>query len=68
MEYVNAVNIVTAVIVLVMLNCLRMLFFGDIGRNKVFHIIVFVGLGIALYVWRSGAAAEVIKHIMGVVK
>lgn len=68
MEYVNAVNIITAVIVLLMLNCLRMLFFGDIGRNKVFHIILFVGLGIALYVWRSGVAAAFIKQIMGVVK
>ena len=68
MEYVNVVNIITAVIVLLMLHCLRKLFFGDIGRNKVLYIIVFVGLGIGLYVWRSGVATEFMKHIMGVMK
>lgn len=68
MEYVNVVNIVTAVVVLLMLNCLRMLFFGDIGRNKAFHIILLVGLAIALYVWRSGVAAEFIKQVTGIMK
>jgi len=68
MEYLTTVNIVTAVIILVMLHCLRRLFTGDIGRNKALYVLVFVSLGIALYIWRSGAAADIMTHVRGFLK
>jgi hypothetical protein len=67
MEYLNAANIVTALVVLLMISCLVRLFAGDIGTNKTFYIIALVVLGIGLYVWRSGAAAELIANLFGVV-
>ena len=39
MEYLNAVNIITAIVVLMMVGCVVKLFFGDIGRNKTFYLI-----------------------------
>jgi len=68
MEYVNAVNIVTAIVVLLMIGCVVKLFKGDIGTNKTFYIIALIVLGIGLYLWLSGAADEVITNIFGVVK
>ena len=68
MEYLNAGNIVTAVVVLLMIGCLVKLFTGDIGTNKTFYVIALVVLGIGLYVWRSGAAAEFIANLFGVVE
>jgi len=68
MEYLNAGNIVTAIVVLLMIGCVVKLFKGDIGTNKMFYIIVLIGLGIGLYLWRSGAAAEFITNVFGVVK
>ena len=68
MEYLNAVNIITAVIVLLMLYFLKKLFTGDIGENRFFYIMALVALGVGLYLWRSGAAGDIIANIMGTVK
>ena len=68
MEYLNAVNIVTAIVVLLMIGCVVKLFKGDIGSNKTFYIIALLGLVIGLYLWRSGAAEEFIATLFGVVK
>ena len=68
MEYLTASNIVTAVVVLLMIGCVVKLFAGDIGSNKTFYIIALIVLGVGLYMWRSGAAAEVITNIFGIVK
>ena len=68
MEYINAVNIITGVIVLLMLYFLKKLFTADIGENRFFYIMALVALGVGLYLWRSGVAAEVITHISRTVK
>ena len=68
MEYLNAGNIVTAIVVLLMIGCVVKLFSGNIGTNKTFYSIALIVLGIGLYVWRSGAAAEFITNVFGVVK
>ena len=68
MEYLNAGNIVTVIVVLLMIGCLIKLFTGDIGSNKSFYIIALIVLGIGLYLWRSDSAAELISDIFGVVK
>jgi len=68
MEYLNAGNIVTAVVVLLMIGCVVKLFTGDIGTNKTFYIIALIVLGIGLYLWRSGAADELITNVFRVVK
>jgi len=67
-EYLNMVNIVTGVVVLLMIGCVVRLFTGDIGSNKTFYLIALIGLGIGLYLWRSGAAADFITTVFGVVK
>ncbi|MFC1533219.1 hypothetical protein ACFL7M_07640 [Thermodesulfobacteriota bacterium] len=68
MEYLNAVNIITAIIVLLMLYFLKKLFTGDIGENRFFYIMVLIVLGVGLYLWRSGTAADVIANIFGTLK
>lgn len=68
MEYLNAGNIVTAIVVLLMIGCVVKVFTGDIGINKTFYVIALISLGIGLYLWRSGAAAEFITNVFGVVK
>ena len=68
MEYLNAGNIVTAIVVLLMIGCVVKVFTGDIGINKAFYVIALISLGIGLYLWRSGAAAEFITNVFGVVK
>jgi len=68
MEYINAVNIITAVIALLMLYFLIKVFTADIGENRAFYIAALVVLGIGLYLWRSGAAAEFIGSISGTMK
>ena len=68
MEYLNAGNIVTAIVVLLMIGCVVKLFTGDIGTNKTFYIIALIVLGIGLYLWRSGAADELITNVFRVVK
>jgi len=68
MEYLNAGNMVTAIVVLLMIGCVVKLFNGDIGTNKTFYSIALIGLGIGLYLWRSGAAAEFITNFFGIVK
>ena len=68
MEYLNAGNIVTAIVVLLMIGCVVKLFTGDIGTNKTFYGIALIGLGIGLYLWRSDAAAEFITNVFGVAK
>lgn len=45
MEFLNAGNIVRAVVVLLMLGCMVKLFTGDIGTNKAFYILAFICLG-----------------------
>jgi hypothetical protein len=68
MEYLNAVNIITAIIVLLMVYFLKKLFTADIGENRFFYIIALIVLGVGLYLWRSGAMAEVIANIFETVK
>ena len=68
MEYLNTINLITGVIVLLMLFFLKKLFTGDIGENRFFNIMALIALGVGLYLWRSGAAAEVIANISGTVK
>jgi hypothetical protein len=51
-----------------MIGCVVKLFTGDIGTNKTFYGIALIGLGIGLYLWRSGAAAEFITNVFGVAK
>lgn len=68
MEYINAVNIITAVIVLLILYFLKKLFTADIGENRFFYILALVALSVGLYLWRSGALSEVIGNISGVVE
>jgi len=68
MEYLNAGNIVTAIVVLLMIGCVVKIFTGDIGTNKMFYIIALIGLGIGLYLWLSGAADEFITNVFGLVK
>ncbi len=63
MEYLNTVNIITGVIVLLMLYFLKNLFTGDIGENRFFHIMAFVALCIGLYLWRSGVAVDLFTSI-----
>jgi len=68
MEYMNAVNIITGIIVLLMLYFLKKLFTADIGENRFFYIMALVALGVGLYLWRSGAAAGVIANIFGTLR
>jgi hypothetical protein len=68
MKYLNADNIVTAIVMLLMIGCVVKLFTGDIGTNKTFYSIALIVLGIGLYLWRSGAAAEFITNVFGVMK
>ncbi len=68
MNYINTVNIITGIIVLLMLYFLKKLFTADIGENRFFYIMALVTLGVGLYLWRSGAAAELIANISGTVK
>ena len=65
MEYVNAGNIITAIIVLLILYFLKKLFTADIGENRFFYIFAAVALAAGLYFWRSGFAAKVISDISG---
>jgi len=64
----NAVNIITTIIVLLMVYFLKKLFTADIGKNRFFYIIALIVLGVGLYLWRSGAMAEVIANIFETVK
>ena len=65
MEYINAVNTITAIIMLLMFYSLKKAFTADIGENRSFYIIALIVLGAGLYLWRSGAATEVISNISG---
>jgi len=47
---------------------LKKLFTADIGKNRFFYIIALIVLGVGLYLWRSGAMAEVIANIFETVK
>ena len=68
MEYINAVNIITVIVVLLMLYFIKKLFTADIGDNRFFYIMALVTLGVGLYLWRSGVAVEVIANIFGTVE
>jgi hypothetical protein len=68
MEYINAVNIITAIIVLLMLYYLWKLFTADIGDNRFFYIMALIALGVGLYLWKSGALSDLIGHISGAAK
>ena len=65
MEYINAKNIITAIITLLILYFLKKLFTADIGENRFFYIFAAVALAVGLYFWRSGFAADVIADISG---
>jgi uncharacterized membrane protein len=66
MEYLNVVNIATGIMVLLMIGCVVKLLAGDIGTNKTFYLIAFIGLGLGLYLWRSGAAVNFISTTFGI--
>ncbi|MFH2045689.1 MAG: hypothetical protein ABIK92_11145 [Pseudomonadota bacterium] len=68
MEYINTVNIITAIVVLLMIYYLKKVFTASIGENRLFYIIALIVLGAGLYFWRSGAASEIIANISGVMK
>jgi hypothetical protein len=51
-----------------MLYFLKKLFTGDIGENRFFYIMALIVLGVGLYLWRSGAGAEVIANMLGTLK
>jgi len=68
MEYINAVNIITAIIVLFMFYFLKKIFSSDIGENRALYVLAFIVLGIGLYLWRSGSAAEIFANIFGTSK
>ena len=65
MEYINAVNIITAIIVLLFLYFLKKLFTADIGDNRLFYILALIVLGSGLYLWRSGVLSGLIATIFG---
>lgn len=67
MEYINAVNIITAIIVILILFFLKKLFTADIGENRFFYIIALIVLGVGLYLWRSGTLSNLLSNISGVV-
>jgi hypothetical protein len=54
MEIIDATNGISAVIGLLMLYNLRKLFSTNIGGNKAFSVIAFIGLGAILFSWRTG--------------
>jgi hypothetical protein len=66
MGYVNAANIMTAIIVLLIIYFLKKLFTADIGENRFFYIFAAVVLGAGLYFWRSGFAAKIIADIRSI--
>ena len=68
MEYINAVNIITTIIVLLMVYYLWKLFTADIGDNRFFYIIALIVLGVGLYLWKSGALSGLIGSISGAAK
>ena len=68
MDYVNAANIITAIIVLLIIYFLKKLLTGDIGENRFFYIFAAVVLAAGLYFWRSGFAAKFIADISGALK
>ena len=68
MEYINAVNIITAIIVLLILYFLKKLFTADIGENRFFYILSLIALCIGLYLWRSGVLSDLINNISGAAK
>ena len=68
MEYINAVNIITAIIVLLILYFLWKLFTADIGENRFFYIMALIALGVGLYLWRGGVLSDLIGNISGVVE
>jgi len=67
MEYLTAVNVITAVVVLLMAYFAKKLFTADIGENRFFYILALIALGVGLYLWRSGAAAELLASLSGAV-
>ena len=67
MEYINAVNVITAIIVILILYFLKKLFTADIGENRFFYIIALIALGVGLYLWRSGTLSNLFGNISGVV-
>ena len=66
MEYINAVNIITAIVVLLIVYFLWKLFTADIGENRFFYIIALIALGVGLYLWRCGALSDLFGNISGV--
>ncbi len=64
-EYLNAVNIITAVIVLLMLYFQKNYLPEILTKIDFFYIMALIALGIGLYLWRSGAAVDLITSIRG---
>ena len=64
MEYINAVNIIAAVIVLLMFYFLIKLLTSDIGENRFFYIMAFVVLGVGLYTGLKNIAIKGVKSTL----
>jgi hypothetical protein len=65
MDYLTTENIIIGVIVLLMLWHVKKVFKSDVGDNKVLPIIIIVVLGVGLYLWQSGTAAEIMNEFGG---
>ena len=63
MEYINAVNVITAMIVLLILYFLKKFLTADIGENRFFYIFALIALGVGLFLWRSGVLSDFISNI-----
>ena len=67
-EYIYAVNIISALIILLILYFLKKLFTADLGENRFFYIMALIVLGVGLYLWRSGVLSTLTGSISGAVK
>ena len=63
MQLLNWHNLCLAILIILMIGCLKKTLSGDIDENKFFYAIAFLGLGIILYFWKSGIANEVIAYM-----
>lgn len=64
MEYLTTENVITIVVLVVMLIYFSKLITSGVGENRLFYMIVLMVLGVGLYLWRSGTAADIVEMIM----
>jgi len=60
---VTQANVITAGVAVLMLRYLKKLIAADVGDNRGWYAMVFVALGLSLYLWRSGTAQEMILQL-----